>query len=324
MSALADEPAIHDVVAQAVTDRLVDRFVTGGTAGTDTPASLFSTEGLTRLASIQLIDRTVQQVVGSSAFHGFWESANRIAHSRVVALLRGERVAGINVRDGQVVVDLAPLVSEVQARLRDAGFPELLPAEVSNVELVLFESTELTTAQRAVDLLITLRWVLAVVTVVSLVGFIWLSRGKSRAIVAAGLALALGMVLVLAALALVRAWYAGDRTLTLDDAAATAVFDVVTGYLRTSARGVAIGGLLVAGAAWVLMPGNAWRTGIDGYVTRHRHVLYAAVIALATISVVLQNQPSVSSLATILVIASTALAFVWRLGRLDPLPQPHT
>lgn len=129
------------------------------------------------------------------------------------------------------------------------------------------------------------------------------------------------MVVVLVALALVRSWYAGDRTLTLDDAAATAVFDVVTGYLRTPARGVALGGLLVAGAAWVLMPGNAWRVAIDGFVTRHRQVLYGLIIALGTILVVLQNHPSISSLAAIAVISFSALALVRRLGRVDPLTQ---
>lgn len=207
-------------------------------------------------------------------------------HPQVVELLRGDTVAGMQLIDGHVVIDLAPVVTQIQARLCTAGFTDVLPVGSEDFNLTIFESTELASIQSTLDLLVTLRWLMPLLALLSVAGFAWLSPGPARA-------LAIGMVVVLVALALVRSWYAGDRTLTLDDAAATAVFDVVTGYLRTPARGVALGGLLVAGAAWVLMPGNAWRVAIDGFVTRHRQVLYGLIIALGTILVVLQHHPSI-------------------------------
>ncbi len=303
-------------MAQAVSGRLVDRFLGSGPVGTN----LISTEGLTRLASVQIIDRTALEVVRSTAFQDLWASANRSVHPQVVALLRGDTVAGVNVIDGEVVVDLAPIVTEVQARLRAAGLPDLLSLGSDGFTLTIFESRDLASVQSALDLLVTLRWVLPLLSLLGVAGFIWLSPGKARAGIQVGLALAFGMVTVLVALALIRAWYLGDRTVTLDDAAATAVFDIVTQFLRASARGIALGGLLIAGAAWILMAGNAWRTAIDLFVMRHRQVLYGVIVVLATLWIVLQERPSVSGLAAIALIAIVALALVWRLGRHDPLP----
>ncbi len=315
MTELAANEAIQDVVARAVTDRLVDRFVSGDTAGSDATASLFSTEGLTRVASIQLIDRTVHQVVGSAAFQDLWASANRIAHPRLVALLRGDPVAGVNLTGGQVVVDLAPVVTDVQARLRDAGLPQLIPEGNREFTLVLFESTELATAVRAVDLLVTLRWLLPVLALLAAAGFVWRSPDRSRAVATAGLALALGMVLVIVALALVRGLYIDDRSLGAGEGVTRAFFDILAQPLRVSARGLALLGVLVAGVAWLLAPANAWRSAVNAFVTRNRTLLYSAILALGAMAIILPDHPSLTVLAGTAIVTVVAVALVWWLAR---------
>lgn len=311
MSNLAAAPAIQDAVAQAVTVRLVAGVLPGDAAEASTSSGRLSTANVTRAASIAIIDRVVRDVVHSDAFQSLWETANRIVHPRLVALLRGDTVAGVNVDDGRVVVDLAPLLTEVQVRLRDAGFPELLPTVAAEVPFVLFEASELATAQRAVDVLVTLRWLLPILALAAAIAGIWFSPARMRATSVMGLALAVGMALVLVALAVVRNRYVGDSDASLGRAATDAFLDIVTESLRGSLRGVALLGLLIAAGGWLSMPGNAWRAGIDAFVVKHRNLLYSAIAAFGALAIILQDQPSISSLVAIVLVAVAAAGLVW-------------
>lgn len=107
-------------------------------------------------------------------------------HPQVVELLRGDTVAGMQLIDGHVVIDLAPVVTQIQARLRTAGFTDVLPVGSEDFNLTIFESTELASIQSTLDLLVTLRWLMPLLALLSVAGFAWLSPGPARAAIQGG------------------------------------------------------------------------------------------------------------------------------------------
>src|SRR5690606_6886242 len=112
VSQLAADPAVQDAVAQSASARLVGYAVGGFTDETteETSGNAFSLAGLTRVASIQVIERTVRDVVRSERFQEIWVAANRTVHPQVVELLQGDEDGVVYSSEGQVVLDLAPVI----------------------------------------------------------------------------------------------------------------------------------------------------------------------------------------------------------------------
>ncbi len=328
VSQLAADPAIQDLVAQSASTRLVDYAVSVVTDDTRDEASdgTFSLAGLTRVASIQIIERTVHDVVRSDTFQQIWVAANRAVHPQVVHLLRGEEVSVVRSTEGQVVLDLAPLVVEVQARLNERGFTFLdgVSTEPGVHTVVLLESEELASAQWAVDLIVTLRWVLPLLALAALVIALVLAPDRGREVIAAGLAMALAMVVVLAALAFVRSRVLAGVEAGTSAAAVEALFDIVTGTLRQAGRWVTFAGLLVAGGAYLLMPSNPIRSAIDRFVTRFRGALYGGIVAVGCLAVILPEQPDASTFALVGFVVVAGSLLVWLISRTATTPPPPT
>lgn len=325
VSNLAADPAIQDAVAQRLSTLLVDQI--GPSVTPESPETtdegLFSIASLTRAASIQLIDRTVAEVVQSDAFQGAWTAANRLVHPQVVALLRGEDVSLASTAGGQVMIDLTPLVVEVQTRLSDRGFTFLdrITIEPAAYSFVVFESSELASAQSAVDLLLTLRWLLPVLAIVALAAAMVLASNRWREATAASLGVSLAMVLVLVVLSIARNRLTGNLA-PGSVAAATAFFDILVESLRELGRFLTLLGLAVAGGAFVLMPANPWRSSISTFVVRYRDLLYGAVIGVGCLVIVFQDQPSIAVVLTVAVLALVAGVLVWWIDRSTPPLEP--
>ncbi len=331
VSHLAADPAVQDAVAQSVSARLVDSAVGAfGDESSEEDGGAFSLAGLTRVASIQIIERTVRDVVQSERFQEIWVAANRAVHPQVVQFLRGDQDSALYATEGQVVLDLSPLVVEVQARLNERGFTFLdgVSTEPGVNTLVLFESDELASAQWAIDLLVTLLWVLPLLAVAALVVALVLAPDRGREAIAAGLSLSLAMVVVLAALTYVRARILENVEAGTSAAAVEVIFDDVTATLREVGRWVTLTGLLVAGGAYLLLPSNPIRSSIDRFVTRYQGVLYGAIVAAGCLAVILPDQPETSAvvLAGVVVVAGSLL--VWLIVRMseppESQPQPAT
>jgi hypothetical protein len=325
VSELAADPAIQDAVAQSASTRLVDYtlnlFVQE--PAEESSSGSFSLAGLTRAASVQIVDRTVRDVVRSEKFQEVWVAANRTVHPQVVALLRGEQISVVSASEGQVMLDLAPLVVEVQARLNEQGFTFLdgVSVEPGVYTVVLFESSELASAQGVVDLIVTLRWLLPVLAVVALVLALALAPDRGREVIAAALSLSSAMVVVLAALAFVRAGVLDSVEAGTSTAAVESVLDIVTATLRETARWVTLVGLLVAGSAYLLMPTNPLRSSIDRFVLHYRGVLYGAIVGAGCLAIILQDQPGGSTLLLVGVVAVTGVLLIWLIARTSTIPQ---
>src|SRR5690606_28727292 len=140
---LAADPAVQDLVVDQTTaaiDEAVDLEgltddLFDGIAGLDLPPRAVAALELLRAPAAQgvqsLVDMTVTRLVESEAFAAVWETALRASHRGLVAVASGGTAdAALAVSaDGEVGIQLAPIIEEVKARLADGGlaFADSIP-----------------------------------------------------------------------------------------------------------------------------------------------------------------------------------------------------
>jgi len=208
----------------------------------------------------------VANVVSSQAFSDAWLQANRVAHEQVVGALTGEGSQSVQVSNGQVSVDVGPILQQVKTRLVDQGFTlaERIPAV--NASFVVLDSPDISKVQRGIRLLNTLGTWLPVIVLVLLAGGVYVARSHRLALVGAGVGLAAAMLVLGILLAALRTGYLdavpADR---LPPDAAAVVFDTVVRFLREALRAAAVLGLVVGLGAFF--------TGSSVTATRTREVL---------------------------------------------------
>jgi hypothetical protein len=208
----------------------------------------------------------VANVVGSQAFSDAWLQANRVAHQEVIGALTGEGAQSVSVSNGQVSVNLGPIVQQVKTQLVAQGFTlaERIPAV--NATFVVFDSPDITRLQRGIRALDTLGTWLPVIVLLVLAGGVYVARSHRLALVGAGLGLAASMLLLGILLAVLRRAYLDavppDR---LPADAATVLFDTIVRFLRQALRAAAVLGLVVGLGAFF--------TGASVTATRSRALL---------------------------------------------------
>jgi hypothetical protein len=292
---LAADPDIQEAIALRVTALITDRIqgddallaeITGGSG--------FLAGAAVAMVS-DLVHRTVLGAVQSPGFQALWDSANEIGHRELIRALTSDGNDAVFVDDGQLLLNLTPLISEVTNRLRESGLTVIdrIQVDPARATFVLFESEALAEAQWAIEMLDVLAVALPVVAVASLVGCLLLAERRWAMLLWSGIGVAIGMVVLLVVLSALRDRYLEGLGLDRNNAAATAVFDIVSRALRDTARSLTLGGLLVAGVAAIAS--SAWlrQPGIVSFVARYRSGLLAGV--LAAICVVLVGVEELSA-----------------------------
>ena len=211
--------------------------------------------------------------VSSPEFEDAWIEANRQAHGQLVSMLTGESDGTVAVRNGAVQVNLAAVINAVKLRLEDRGLGLVSRLPEINAQFTVFQSTDITRAQRAFRLLDKVSTWLPWLAVALFVGAVAVARSRRRALVAGGLAVAFSMIALGFALNVGRELYLGrvppDR---LPADAAASLFDAVAYFIRLSLRSVLVLFLAVAAMAWVTGPGAA-PTAVRRGATRSAGVL---------------------------------------------------
>ena len=290
----------------------------------------------------------VERIVQSQAFEDAWIQANRVAHEALVKALTGEGGGAVTVEGDTVSLNLAPFIQTVKQQLVAQGFT--LAERIPQVDksFVLFQSEDITRAQRAFSLLNTLGVWLPVIAIVLLVLGVYVAKDHRRALIGAGVGVAVGMLLLALSLAVFRSLYldAIPAQVLPHDAAAVA-YDTIVRFLRAGLRTVLVLGLVVAAGAFLTGPsvtavrtrqslagaigwlqGSAehagLRTGPVGtWVHANRRGLRIGAVILASLGLVFWDQPTgkvVIGLAVALLIALAIIEFLAR----APQPAPAT
>jgi hypothetical protein len=206
----------------------------------------------------QLAPQAAQRALETSQLESLWNTANRVAHERLLAVLNDSSSSNLATTDGEVTLDLSALLTQLTDRLGVGGkLVEKLPPDAGR--LTILESDELSTAQDATTLV---RRLPVVVTLLALLLYglaLYLAGPRRReALRSVGFGFLVAGVLAL----LLRKFAGVEVTAALSgsdsvEPAVRAAWDIGTSLLVSVAVSAITFGVLVVIAAWLAGPTRA-------------------------------------------------------------------
>ena len=334
---LAKNRAITDVVAKRATDRLFQEVNVEAEAKDALPERAQFLAGPISSGVQTFAHTAVERALATEQFATVWENANRRAHALVVKALTGEG-KNVSIKNDKVVLDLSGIIDEVVKRLDDRGVTVFdgLAKKQKNLQVELFDASQLEKARGAVHLIDRLRIVLVVLVFVLLGAALALSGNRRRTLMRWGLGLVVAMAVTAALLSLGRSAFV-DVARNHDAAGAT--FDILVRYLRDGIRAIAALGIIVALAAFLSGPSRlavriregardliggagrkadeaGWKPGpVGAWVGAHKVGLRFAGVAVAFFVLFVWDRPrplTLLVLALLLLVYLAAIEFVGR------------
>ncbi|MER5809692.1 hypothetical protein ABT143_16095 [Streptomyces sp. NPDC002033] len=228
MSPLAENRAVQGVVVTQATRALAGQIDAGPFQG----------------GVDALIGEALHSFAGTPAYRTAWDAANRAAHTAFLAALDSGR-------GDAVTIDLAPVTAQVRGELVADGVPFADRIPQTHLTVKVMEYDNLGALRKGFHMLQIAGVWLPVLTLVLAVSAVAVAVRRRRAVLATGLGLAAGAVLLWLAVVLGRRLTLDDLPADVDRAAAGAVYDALTAFLRTTTWVVLAVGLLAALAAWL-------------------------------------------------------------------------
>ncbi|MFF3214842.1 hypothetical protein ACFYYB_29915 [Streptomyces sp. NPDC002886] len=228
MSPLASDPAVRNLVVTQAGRALSGQIDAGPFQG----------------GVDALLGEALRSFVGTPAYQTAWDAANRAAH--------GAFFQALTTGDGNAVtIDLAPVIASVKGELVENGVPLADRIPETHVSVKVMEYDNLGALRKGFRMLQIAGVWLPVLTVVLAAVAIVVAVRRRRAVLATGLGLAVGAVLLWVAVVVCRRLTLDDLPADIDRPAAEAVYDALTAFLRTTAWVVLAVGLAAALAAWL-------------------------------------------------------------------------
>jgi len=353
---LIHDPAIQNALTTKITNEIVTRIDVKGL--TDQAAAGLSQKGFTRIGSLLqgvsgplasgvqgFVHTRIHKIITGPRMANAWVQVNRVASQQLIAVLSGRATSGsgtVGVSNGQVTLDLAPLIAVAKQDLVARGLTIADKIPIIHVTFALFPSRNLTKAQSAYRLINDLKIVLPIVTVALLGLGVLAARGHRRALIGAGLGFAASMLVLGAGLAIARAFYLNSVPASASADAAAAAFDILVRFIRTALRTLLVAGLIVAAGAFFTGPSaaaagtrSAFSSGLgrlrrgggsDGlagaWTYAHRHGLRIGAVALAALIFVFWGRPTAAVTIVIAVLLLVVLGLIELIGRPPLHPAP--
>jgi len=287
----------------------------------------------------------IHKIITGPRMANAWVQVNRVASQQLIAVLSGRATSGsgtVGVSNGQVTLDLAPLIAVAKQDLVARGLTIADKIPIIHVTFALFPSRNLTKAQSAYRLINDLKIVLPIVTVALLGLGVLAARGRRRALIGAGLGFAASMLVLGAGLAIARAFYLNSVPASASADAAAAAFDILVRFIKTALRTLLVAGLIVAAGAFFTGPSaaaagtrSAFSSGLgrlrrgsgsDGpagaWTYAHRHGLRIGAVALAALIFVFWGRPTAAVTIVIAVLLLVVLGLIELIGRPPLHPAP--
>lgn len=278
------------------------------------------------------------RIVQSSKFEQLWKTLNQRIHTRLVDVLRGQGkfVNG----NGQVAVNIQPVIDKVNAQLTKLGIDGLSKAANQNShQIVLFSSSTLKQTQSAVRLFDDLAIALPFLIVLVFAGAILASANRRRTVLRDALGSAFAAVLFLTLWNVTRGFYLHALPASVSRPAAGAIYDQLLSFLFLALRTIVAVGVIVALGAWLAGPGRLAtriRTGarnlvsrtpgqsaispkVSGFVARYRTPLRVLVVGLGLLILVVLNHPGPVAVVVTAVLVLLFLGLIELLGRGAPI-----
>lgn len=140
----------------------------------------------------QAADDAANELLQRPRVQELWKEANRVAHTRLVAILEGEPEGLVSAEGDKVILDLGPLVAQLEERI---GVQVSLPPDAGQITLL--QSDQIQAAQDGVNAINKLSVLLLVVAVLLIALAVYLGRGFRREVLRATAAAVIGVGLLL-------------------------------------------------------------------------------------------------------------------------------
>ena len=343
---LIDNPAIQNVLTDKITNEITSQLNLTGLINQAT--AQLQTRGLPRISTLLttfgpqitsavtgFIHSTVHTVISSQAMAKAWVQVNTVAHQAVVKLLSGQGGGTLTSANGQITLNLGPLITVVKQDLVARGFS--LAGSIPNVNptVALFQAKDLGKAQAGYRLVSDLKIVLPILALVLLAAGVFTARGRRRALIGVGLGVAASMVVLAIGLLIARAIYLNSVPASvLPTDAAAAAYDALVHFLREGLRVVLAVGLVIAIGAFITGPSRAavrtraaagsgatWlrnlgeRRGVSAgpfgqWTYRHRRGLRIGAVTLIALILVFWGQPTALAVILLVVILLILLGLI--------------
>jgi hypothetical protein len=345
MSPLVDDPDVQNALTNRLTATVFQYVDVQGIA--DDAVTALGNQGLPpqvtdRLSTLTptltsavtgFVHGKIAELVASPQFASVWNQAITTAHNQMNAVLSGDS-KGIVIKGDTVYLDLAPFIDLAKQRLSAAGLTAVNLVPEVHPTVALAKADTLVRAQSAYSALNTVARVLPWTVLLLLVVGVYLARNRYRALVGAGLGLALSMVVLAAGLLVARSLLVGEVPTAAAPATASG-FDIVVAYLRLGLRTLLVLGLVLALAGYLggrsesAMRVRRWTadrlhgirggpsaTGpVAGWTRKHVRGLRIGAVALAVLAFVFLTQPSGIAILVIVAILLVVLAIIEFLAR---------
>lgn len=229
--------------------------------------------------------RAVNALLGTRAAQVAWQQANRKMHRRLIDVLEGKPLPGhVTTSNGEVALDLRPLVRRVAARL---GLTEQLNARAgpNAGRIVIMKARQLQAAQTAVQVFRALTIFLVILVLGLYALAIYLARGARRTTleVVGGCIFLVGMLLLIVQRLLGDAIINSVVKTDASRPAAHAIWTIATSILRDAAVALVVYGLIVVLAGVIAGPSRVAtrvRSWLAPAFRRHVVVVYAVVVTI--------------------------------------------
>jgi hypothetical protein len=328
---LASDPHIQAAIAANVTRTLFANVDVVGRAREVLPPRAKPFAPAIASGLHNFVQNATASFLASDQFQKLWVELNTRAHKQLVKVLTGKGGKLVQTKNGQVVVNLAPVLARVEQRLSERGiniFDRIPPAAIHS-NFVILDSKQLEQGQRGIRLLKTLAIALPLLVLALLATAIALSRRRRRTLLQASLGIAASMAVLGVLLIIGRSIYL-DKIVgpNLPRDAASAFYDILVHYLRLGLRIVAAVALVVAAVAFLTGPyktavairdrarwDSAAATPFGRWVAERKNPLRAGVILVLLAVFLLWSSPSLTVLIVLTVIAVLLLLAIELFGR---------
>jgi hypothetical protein len=354
---LIHDPAIQNYLTDQITNQVTSRLDITGTV--NQAAAQLNSKGLTRISSLLtqfgpqiassvtgFVSSTVHSVISSQAMATAWVQVNTLAHQALVSVLSGQNSSkSVSLRNGQIVLNLGPLIDVAKTDLVAHGFKLASSIPPVSPTIALFQAKDLGKAQAYYRLVKTGRIVLIILTLVFLAVGVYAARGRRRALIGVGLGLAAAMLILGIGLQIARGIYLNSvPSNVLPADAAAAAYDALIHFLKETLRVVLVVGLVIAIAAFFTGPsrtavqtragiksGLDWirnfgeRRGVSTgpvgeWTYQHRRGLRIGAVALFALIFVFVGEPTVGLVILLVVLLLVVLGLIELIGRRPAAP----
>lgn len=316
---IQESDAWRDTVAPLARDEDVQAFIVDqAMVAINEQLATDSDAGRLSLAVSQmtpLIRSIITDFVDSEAFAMLWADSNYYAHEALLNAARGEETDLVYVADDTLIVNLQPLIDEVNAQLNAAipgnTYSIQLAREYSTVEVV--HTDALTSIVNIFKLVDRLSVILPVLSLVSLAIALAVSSRRMAALGRAMIALAVSSCVLLIALNLGGDWLVGTQP-EANQAMLAAILKISLVDLMRAIRVVAAIGVATGLLAFLLQSRYGSMSRFGQFLRQNRVVLTASAIIAAMLYLIVVEYPAPGlAVSSLIVIIAGGVAFVaWR------------